>query len=348
MSGWNPDWMPQPDKKFLLPLSALLDRDPFAIEHGIIAGRCAAATAKALTLEEATWHQLACAGLLHDAGKIAIEPRILRKPGKLTEEEWEVVKQHPIVGRTVARALKLNDWVVEGIQDHHERWDGQGYPGGKMKDEISLQGQILAVSELVSAVLTPRWYRPGMAPAQLLTESRRWIGTHVNPEVLRACLSALPALFGLSALSELETFRSPLDSRHFSGDLEAQVYRAANAFISQVFWEAGRLFGQTVCERTVDGLNQWAVATKLPIFFSGLKMEVTYPWWESLSHQVLNFRNIIGAIVSCLSGLVGEPLACAWMDSILMKLPENLRDVGTDFGLWIWKPVEIVPLAGVR
>ncbi len=335
------------ERGYLAPLVAMLDRDLYAVEHGLIAARCAALTARRLTLPESLVRQVAVGGLLHDSGKIAVDPRVLRKPGKLTEEDWKEVRRHPTISARIAQALKVEEPIVQAVKHHHERWDGQGYPAGLSGPEIPVEGQILAASELISAALTPRWYRPARSPADVLTMSEKWVGRYLDREVLKASIESMPGLLGVSSLSAVRMWTDPFDPRQFLETVEQEVQRAVNAFVSQVLWETARLFGRSVCERLVELVGGWLRERDYPVSFSGLRLRIENQWWESLGTQIVCFREVIGSLLSALSHVLGDSLVTEWMNNALESLPEPLKQVGLTFNLWTWQGSPLPEIAGV-
>ena len=116
-----------------------------------------------LGLDGRTQHHVMLAALLHDVGKIGVPDRVLRKPGRLTGEEYESIKQHPMMGAIIVGAVPGFEATLDGIRHHHERWDGDGYPFGLRGEEIPLIARLMAVADAYSAMTTDRPYRKGMA-----------------------------------------------------------------------------------------------------------------------------------------------------------------------------------------
>jgi HD-GYP domain-containing protein (c-di-GMP phosphodiesterase class II) len=123
------------------------------------------------------------AGILHDVGKIGVPDHILRKPGHLTEEEFEVMRQHPVFGALIVGAMPGMEEVVHGVRHHHERWDGRGYPDRLAGDAIPLIGRLMAVGDAYSAMTTSRPYRKGLTERQALKEINAGLGTQFDPEI---------------------------------------------------------------------------------------------------------------------------------------------------------------------
>jgi putative nucleotidyltransferase with HDIG domain len=122
-------------------------------------------------------------GLLHDVGKIAVPDDILRHPGKLGREEWEIMQQHPVFGALIVKDVPQLDHVLDGIKYHHEKWDGNGYPEALVGEAIPEMGRLLALADCYSALTTDRPYRKGWKPEAALEEIERCAGTHFDPRL---------------------------------------------------------------------------------------------------------------------------------------------------------------------
>ncbi len=117
----------------------------------------------ALGLGEVELEALAWSALLHDLGKVSVSEQILHKRGRLTADEWAVVKRHPIVGADLVLSISTRlEPIAAGIRSHHERWDGTGYPEGLAGDVIPLAGRIITVADVFDSMASPRPYRPGL------------------------------------------------------------------------------------------------------------------------------------------------------------------------------------------
>ncbi len=125
-------------------------------------------------------------GLLHDIGKIGVPPSILDKPGKLTEEEFDVIKKHPSNGMMILRPVPNLKKILPLVLQHHERFDGKGYPNGLSGISISLHARILAVADAVDALLSDRPYRPGWSREKVLGYTRENAGLQFDPTIVEA------------------------------------------------------------------------------------------------------------------------------------------------------------------
>lgn len=131
------------------------------------------------------------AGLLHDIGKVKIPPEILYKPGKLTEEEYELMKMHPIYGEEIVRPIASLRYLCPTIRGHHERWDGKGYPDKLVGEKIPLAARIISVADVFDALAAERPYKRGMEVRKvkgILAEGR---GTHFDPFLVDAFLEVI-------------------------------------------------------------------------------------------------------------------------------------------------------------
>ena len=126
------------------------------------------------------------AGHLHDIGKIGIRDQVLLKPGKLTEEEYEIIKQHPVIGEEIISHIGLLPLERAIIRHHHERWDGGGYPDGLSGEDIPKLSRILAVADTFDAMTSCRPYRGAMCSGDAKGEIKRCSGTQFDPEVVEA------------------------------------------------------------------------------------------------------------------------------------------------------------------
>lgn len=137
-----------------------------------------------LALPQKSLDDLQLFAMLHDIGKIGIDDRILNKPGKLSEEEWVIMKKHPEIGYRIAISLPELSSVAEYILTHHERWDGKGYPKGLMGEEIPLLSRILAVADAYDAMTEERVYRNKRSKEDALEEIMNNSGTQFDPAIV--------------------------------------------------------------------------------------------------------------------------------------------------------------------
>jgi diguanylate cyclase (GGDEF)-like protein/putative nucleotidyltransferase with HDIG domain len=172
-------------------LTAVDNKDRYTRRHSMEVTEYALALAAALNLSEDTLRIVRAAGLLHDVGKIAIPDRILRKPGRLTEAEYEIVKDHPSMGASLIRSMPDLGEINAAVISHHECFDGTGYPEGLVGTEIPLLARILAIADAYSAMTTDRPYRKALTYEKAITEVASCAGTQFDPEMVTVFLSCL-------------------------------------------------------------------------------------------------------------------------------------------------------------
>jgi len=124
--------------------------------------------------------------LLHDIGKIGVPDAILRKPAKLTDEEWVRMREHPYHGQQILRGIKFLNGAARVVAQHHEKWDGSGYPLGLVNDEIDICARIFSVADAFDAITSDRVYRQGRSYEAAASELNEWSGRQFDPKVVEA------------------------------------------------------------------------------------------------------------------------------------------------------------------
>ncbi len=170
-------------------VEAIDAKDEYTQGHSLRVAQFAKIVAKQMGLASAEVDRIHLCGLVHDVGKIGVPEEILRKPSRLTEEEFERIKQHPERGVRILQKANGNRDILPGVLDHHERWDGSGYPNKLSGKAISLFGRVLCVADSFDAMTTARAYRPAKAIAVVREEIRKCLGTHFDPEIGETFLS---------------------------------------------------------------------------------------------------------------------------------------------------------------
>ena len=166
-------------------------KDRYTKRHSEDVARYAVFLAGQIDLDEATIHTIRRSGLLHDVGKIGIPDAVLRKPGKLTDEEYEIVKQHVVLGDMIVRDLPDIELVRAGIRHHHERWDGTGYVDRLGGEEIPLIARILAVGDAFSAMTTSRPYRKALDVPEAIRRLEDAAGSQLDERLVVAFVRGL-------------------------------------------------------------------------------------------------------------------------------------------------------------
>ncbi len=170
--------------------SAIDAKDQYTCGHSDRVARISVRLAKELDCESEMLHTLYMAGLLHDIGKIGIDDAVLRKPGKLTDAEFEHIKQHPELGYRILADIKPLADVLPAVLHHHEQWDGRGYPFKLSGDQIPYIARIVAVADAYDAMTGDRPYRPGMPIERVEQIFKNGAGQQWDAEVIRAYFTA--------------------------------------------------------------------------------------------------------------------------------------------------------------
>ena len=167
-------------------VNALEAKDPYLRGHSARVADLSASVAAQLGCDDAMIEAVRTAGRLHDIGKIGIREEVLNKQGPLTDEEYEHVKQHVLVGSQILAPLVHLKDVITYVRSHHERWDGFGYPDRLSGEHIPLGGRIIATVEIYDALTTSRPYQEKMPPEIAVERMRDLVGTVLDPAVYQA------------------------------------------------------------------------------------------------------------------------------------------------------------------
>jgi len=171
-------------------LTAVIDaKDPYTAGHSERVARISSLIGEKMGLAQSTLGDLYLAGLLHDIGKIGIPDAVLMKPGKLTPEEYEEVKQHPVIGDRIVASIKPFDRLRSAVRSHHERHDGKGYPDGLAGNAIPVLARVISMADAVDAMMSPRRYRPALSPLSIDAVIERETGKQFCPHVVAAFLA---------------------------------------------------------------------------------------------------------------------------------------------------------------
>jgi putative nucleotidyltransferase with HDIG domain len=174
-------------------LAAALDaRDPYTAGHSERVSTLSVGIGRVLRLPDAEIEVLRLGALLHDIGKIGISDDVLRKPGALTDEEFEAIMEHPVVGARILRTIPFLLPHIDIVELHHERPDGLGYPKGLRGDDIPLLARIVHVADAYDAITSARAYREGRSSGEALRELWRCAGTEYHADIVGALARALP------------------------------------------------------------------------------------------------------------------------------------------------------------
>ncbi len=175
-------------------INAVDAKDAYTCGHSDRVALIAQRIARKMELGVAECERIYMAGLLHDIGKIGIPDEVLCKAGRLTDAEYEVIKQHPQIGYSILRHVKQLEYVLPGVLHHHESYDGSGYPHGLAGEAIPLYGRVLAVADAFDAMTSTRSYRRAMDREKAKGILRDGAGSQWDPLAVAAFFEALPEI----------------------------------------------------------------------------------------------------------------------------------------------------------
>ena len=168
-------------------------RDTETLEHSQRVVKLSLLLGHEFGLNSTRMKSLEYGSLLHDIGKISIPDSILRKPGRLTSAEWDKMREHPLLGLEILSGIDFLRGASLVVGQHHERWDGKGYPFGLRGNEIDRNARIFAVADAFDAMTSDRVYHTGQSFEASVTELRRCAGRQFDPEVVEAFTRLSPA-----------------------------------------------------------------------------------------------------------------------------------------------------------
>jgi len=184
-------------------LTQLKNKDEYTAQHSINVCILTLTFGRHLGICENSLNLLGLGALLHDVGKIKTPLEILNKPGRLTDEEFEIMKAHPEAGRKILKATnEIPDSVIDIALSHHERLGGHGYPRGLPDDQISPWSKMVAITDVYDAITSDRCYHDGMSPTQALTKMYEWRIKDFNPELLEQFIQCI-GIYPIGTLVEL-------------------------------------------------------------------------------------------------------------------------------------------------
>jgi diguanylate cyclase (GGDEF)-like protein len=167
-------------------VTAIDNKDRYTRQHSEDVWRYALLTAHEMALGQEVLQAVSIASLVMDVGKIVVPDSILRKPGRLSDAEMEMMQQHPVFSAMIVKDVPHLELVLGGIRHHHERYDGKGYPDGLAGDKIPFVGRLLAVADGYTAMTAERPYRKALTQEQALTEIRNERGQQYDPDIAEA------------------------------------------------------------------------------------------------------------------------------------------------------------------
>jgi putative nucleotidyltransferase with HDIG domain len=209
----------------LQTLSAVVDAyDLYTYGHSAQVARYACAIAESMGLNKEEQARLLRGGLIHDLGKVGVTDAIIGKTGRLTDEEYDALKLHTVIGAEIVGQMPQFQELVPLVRNHHERWDGGGYPDGLRGEENTLGARIMCLADSVEAMLSDRPYQSTRSLAEVITEVKRCSGTQFDPQVVEAFLDVAQKQGESFFINSASTIARELEKTGILDTLDGRCY----------------------------------------------------------------------------------------------------------------------------
>lgn len=245
------------NKDALLSLCRIKNKDDYTFLHSVSVGALLISFAHALDFNRTVIKQLGVGGMLHDIGKTKVPNEILNKPGKLTEEEFVIMKSHVVHGCSILRRSPgIAQVSFDVAAQHHERFDGSGYPLGLKNLETSVYGQMAAIVDVYDAITADRCYHKGMTPTVAVRKMFEWSKFHFNPNLLRTFIRTV-GIYPVGTLVMLESGKLGVVIEQCETDMTQPLVRTVfdtkkNSFITPSDINLAKPLGQGGGDRIVN------------------------------------------------------------------------------------------------
>jgi HD-GYP domain-containing protein (c-di-GMP phosphodiesterase class II) len=190
----------------LISLSRLKRADDYTYMHSVAVCGLMIALGRQLNLSDDLTRQAGMAGLMHDVGKALVPDRILRKPDRLTDEEWQKMRSHPLMGHEILSRGSFDALTLDAVLHHHEKIDGTGYPDRLAGDRIELVARMCSVCDVYDAITSNRPYKTGWPPAEAIRKMAEWAPGHFDERVFQAFVRTV-GIYPVGSLVRLECER---------------------------------------------------------------------------------------------------------------------------------------------
>jgi len=191
----------------LVSLCRIREGDTYTFQHSVSVCTLLVTFCRYMELSPEVIHEAGIGGMLHDIGKMRVPDHILNKPGKLTDPEFDIMKSHVVLGlETLRQTPGISGTVIQVAGEHHERFEGSGYPERVKGAEISVLGRMAAIVDVYDAITSNRIYHKGMEPPAALTKLFEWSEQHFDPELVQHFIQAI-GIYPVSSLVRLASQR---------------------------------------------------------------------------------------------------------------------------------------------
>lgn len=250
----------------LLSLCRIKSKDNYTFRHSVSVGALMVSFCNALGMDKQTIHLAGIGGMLHDIGKMKVPDRILNKPDRLTEAEFEVMKCHVMESKQIlVQTDGISDLSIQVAVQHHERHDGSGYPAGLKGEEISQLGQMAAIVDVYDALTSERCYHKAMAPTDALRKIYEWSKFHFNPQLVQAFMRSI-GIYPVGTLVMLESGRLAVvveqnDNNLIAPKVKVVFSSRSNTYIPPEIVDLSRRLGAGGGDRIVrhESAGKWGI-----------------------------------------------------------------------------------------
>ncbi len=297
-------------------LAAAVDaKDTYTRGHSDGVAEYAKTIGEAMGLSSEQRIALEMAAYLHDIGKIGVKEGILLKPGRLTEDEMDQMRHHPLIGANILRPVAFPWPITPVVRHHHEHWDGRGYPAGLKGEEIPLLARILSVADAYEAMISDRPYRAGRDADEAIGELERCAGTQFDARVVDAFVKALRAHSGPVAES----------AGHGAGYERDEARAVFVALCDGMFTSYRRLGGPKLAVNLEERLTEAIEAGRLPFKLAGGRMSVSGGEGRDLETEVEAMREALTLLCALIERTSGATLVDHFYAEALDRMSERMR-----------------------
>jgi HD-GYP domain-containing protein (c-di-GMP phosphodiesterase class II) len=241
----------------LAALGRIREKDNYLLEHSINLAVLMGIFARSLKIDRQTMHQAVLGAMLHDIGKVMIPDTVLHKPGKLSDDEFQVMRQHVVFSRELLKQTPgISDLTILVAAQHHERIDGSGYPDGLHDCDICREGKMCAIADVYDAITADRVYHKGMSPTAALKKLLEWSGSHLDEVLVHRFIRSM-GIYPVGTLVQLKSERLAVvieaSESHQRTPIVKTVYHARlKQFIPPEIIDLSRPSAQDEISRAVD------------------------------------------------------------------------------------------------
>jgi putative nucleotidyltransferase with HDIG domain len=235
----------------MLGLTRIREMDQYTFEHSVSVSILLVTFAKHLGMSPDDVVEMGIGGLLHDIGKTKTPLKVLNKPAKLTDSEFETMRKHVTYSEQLLSLVPgFSDIALKVAAEHHERFDGSGYPNKKRGEEISLYGQMAAIVDVYDAITADRCYHKGMSPNAAIRKLNQWAGGHFNPELVQSFIHCV-GIYPPGSLVSLSNGKFAVVLEVIDADLLHPVVRVIFDSLSRSFLPVEDIFLATVTDKAL-------------------------------------------------------------------------------------------------